>query len=247
MVTTGGIDCRTTSVASSDGRHQNARVLNLDDSTIRTESRSRMASGSRSTGTAAPFRSSRRRFKRRRTSLEAKQQRVLYELLLTSRDRFVGVAHSILQNKEDAEDAVQDAFLSACRYSRNFEGRSAVTTWFTRIVMNAALMIRRKRKTGGLQSFHDLNRGDTVLLENMPDRQLNPELTCSQMQSVQFLDALLNKLKPRLREAIRLTYYDELSASEASSTLGISLTTYKSRLLRGRRLLQAGARRQIAT
>jgi RNA polymerase sigma-70 factor (ECF subfamily) len=244
MVTTGGTDCRM-SVASSDRRHQNARVLNLDGPTLRLDCRVGTASGSRATGPARSLRTAARRFKEKHASREAKQERVLHELLLTSRERFVGVAHNILQNRDDAEDAVQDAFLSACRYSRNFEGRSAVTTWFTRVVMNAALLIRRKRKNGGLRSFHDLDAGDTVLIETMPDRKPNPELACSQTESVEFLDAGLKKMKPLLREAIWLTYYDELSASEASARLGISLVTYKSRLLRGKRLLKARARRRM--
>src|ERR1700719_2843547 len=68
------------------------------------------------------------------------------EMFLASRPRFVALAYSILRNKEDAEDAVQNALLSAYLHLRAFEGRSALTTWFTRIVLNAALMIRRKRK-----------------------------------------------------------------------------------------------------
>jgi hypothetical protein len=80
------------------------------------------------------------------TRTDALQRNTLQELFLTSRKRFVRIAYRILRNEEDAEDAVLDAFLSACRHLREFEGRSALTTWFTRIVMNAALMVRRKRK-----------------------------------------------------------------------------------------------------
>ncbi len=76
------------------------------------------------------------------TGMEAFQ-----EMFVASRSKFVAMAHAILRNREDAEDAVQDAFLSGYRHLRSFEGRSALTTWFTRIVLNAALMIRRKRKS----------------------------------------------------------------------------------------------------
>jgi hypothetical protein len=68
------------------------------------------------------------------------------EMFVALRPRFVGLAYTILRNKEDAEDAVQDALLSAYRHLRTFAGRSGFTAWFTRIVLNAALMIRRKRK-----------------------------------------------------------------------------------------------------
>jgi len=73
----------------------------------------------------------------------------IQEMFVAGRPRFVGLACSILRNKEDAEDAVQDAFVSACRHLRTFEGRSAFTTWFTRIVLNAALMIRRNESPCG--------------------------------------------------------------------------------------------------
>src|SRR5271165_6392195 len=57
--------------------------------------------------------------------MDARQQNILQELFLMSRERFIRTAYRILQNREDAEDAVQDAFLSACRHLREFEGRSA--------------------------------------------------------------------------------------------------------------------------
>lgn len=76
-----------------------------------------------------------------RTHSTSQQLQAFEELLLTSRPKFVGIAYAILRNKEDAEDAIQNASLSAFSHLRTFEGRSAFTTWFTRIVMNAALMI----------------------------------------------------------------------------------------------------------
>jgi DNA-directed RNA polymerase specialized sigma24 family protein len=107
-------------------------------------------------------------------------------------------------------------------------------------------MIRRKRKNEVLRSFRDLGTDDAVLVDTIPDIRPSPELACSQNESSAFLDALLNKIKPRFREAVRMAYYDELSAPEASSALGIPVTTYKARLLRGRLLLQAEARRQVS-
>jgi RNA polymerase sigma-70 factor, ECF subfamily len=62
------------------------------------------------------------------------------EMVLTSRPRFVTLAQAILRNREDAEDAVQNALLSGYLHLPSFEGRSALTTWFTRIVVNAALL-----------------------------------------------------------------------------------------------------------
>src|ERR1700722_12276974 len=68
------------------------------------------------------------------------------EMIVASRSKFLATANAILRNTEDAEDAVQNAILSGYLHLRSFEGRSALRTWFTRIVINAALMIRRKQK-----------------------------------------------------------------------------------------------------
>src|SRR5467141_4625762 len=78
---------------------------------------------------------------------EVMSMEAFQEMFVAYRPKFVAMAHSILRNREDAEDAVQDAFFSGYRHLRSFEGRSAITTWCSRIVLNAALMIRRKRTT----------------------------------------------------------------------------------------------------
>ena len=77
---------------------------------------------------------------------ESPRNTALEDMCVASRNRLVAVALSILRNRDDAEDAVQEAFLSAYRHWRSFEGRSALRTWLTRIVLNAAFMILRKRK-----------------------------------------------------------------------------------------------------
>jgi RNA polymerase sigma-70 factor (ECF subfamily) len=174
------------------------------------------------------------------TQSDGPQQNVLQELFLTSRKKFVRLAYRILENNEDAEDAVQDAFVSACRHFCKFEGRCALTTWLTRIVMNAALMARRKRKKTRC-SFHEMDAAMSSFAETVPDTQPTPELACSRSESHEILEVYLKKLNPLLREAVVTTYYDELSVTEASSALGVSLGTYKARLFRGRRLLQQRA------
>lgn len=168
------------------------------------------------------------------------QQNILQELFLTSRKRFVRIAYRILENNEDAEDAVQEAFVSACRHFGKFEGRSALTTWLTRIVMNAALMARRKRKSAR-NSLREMDVAMSSFAETVPDTQPNPELACLRAESYEILEAHVRKLNPHLREAVIATYYDELSVTEASSAVGVSQGTYKARLFRGRRLLQKRA------
>src|ERR1700736_4988231 len=195
---------------------------------------------SRATRPRTSKRSSGRRFRGGHTQSDAQQLRSLQELFLISRERFIRIAYWVLGNNEDAEDAVQDAFVSACRHFGKFEGRSALTTWLTRIVMNAALMARRKRKNARY-SFHEMDAAMSTFAETAPDTQPNPELAYSRAESYEILEVHLKELNPLLREAVVTTYYDELSVIEASSAVGVPPGTYKARLFRGRRLLQKRA------
>jgi DNA-directed RNA polymerase specialized sigma24 family protein len=99
------------------------------------------------------------------------------KIFAASRTKFVAIALAILRNKEDAEDAVQNAFLSGYVHLGSFEGRSALRTWFTRIVVNAALAIQRKRKASTIlplpenNNSYEVNWADTI-----PGSQLDPEM-----------------------------------------------------------------------
>jgi len=170
----------------------------------------------------------------------------VHEMFLTSRPKFLRQAYSILRNREDAEDAVQDAFLSAHRHLRTFEGRSAFTTWFTRIVFNAALMIRRKRKSSRLDSVPESTASeDTSWIERIPASEPDPETVYVQEQRAQFFHALVQKMSPMLREAFTLTYDKELSCVEAAAQLGVKPTTFKARLFRARHHLIKQATRSL--
>jgi RNA polymerase sigma-70 factor, ECF subfamily len=167
----------------------------------------------------------------------------LHELFVARRPRFVGLAYSILRNKEDAEDAVQDAFVSACRHLRTFEGRSAFTTWFTRIVLNAALMAWRKRKPSWTEAHAEpLSADDTSWTEKIPASQPDPEMVYAESETFRWIEVQLATMTPILRQAFTMTYCDELSNEEAGARLGVTTGTFKGRLLRARRHLmnQAG-------
>jgi RNA polymerase sigma-70 factor (ECF subfamily) len=168
-------------------------------------------------------------------------------MFLASRLRFVRLAYAILRNKQDAEDAVQDAFLSACLHLRNFEGRSALTTWFTRIVLNAALVIRRKQKNSRINSFPEsCNTDDIHWTETIPASQPDPEMLYTEKETFQLIDGLVEEMTPILRQALRTTYYDEKSNKEACALLGVKKGTFKSRLSRARQYLGNQAQPALA-
>jgi RNA polymerase sigma factor (sigma-70 family) len=173
-----------------------------------------------------------------KTHAEALRRRALEEMFVASRSKFVAIAYSILRNKEDAEDAVQNAFLSGYRHLRDFEGRSALRTWFTSIVLNAALMIQRKRKPSAIAPLPENSNSHGVdWIESLPASQPDPETAHAKQETLDLINGILGNMKPILRQALTMTYFDELSSSEACALLSISSATFKARLFRARREL----------
>ena len=182
------------------------------------------------------------------TREEVLRKDALEEMFVASRKRFLAIAYSILRNRDDAEDAVQEAFLSAYRHLRNVEGRSALRTWLTRIVLNAALMMQRKRKLSAVRPLSESGVShDDGWTENIPDSQPDPEMIHAERETIQFLDEKLAKLKPVLRQAFTMSYYDDLSGAEACAMLGVSYGTFKARLFHARRKLLDRTDRALVT
>src|ERR1700674_1217192 len=135
------------------------------------------------------------------TRAELMGRKAFEEMFVASRQKFVVTAHAILRNREDAEDAVQNAFLSAYLHLGSFEGRSAPRTWFTRIVLNAALMIRRKRKPSTIQPLPETSNSLEVnWTENIPALDPDPEMVHAEQETLQLIDGILGKMKPMLRQ-----------------------------------------------
>ena len=180
------------------------------------------------------------------TRTEVMGREAFEELFVESRQKFVSMAYAILRNREDAEDAVQNAFLSGHRHLRSFEGRSALKTWFTRIVLNAALMIQRKRKPIRITPLPENSSTHEVdWTESIPTSEPDPETAYAVCEISQLVNEILGKMKPALRGAFTMTYYDELSCQEACVLLGVSAGTFKARVFRARRLLLNQMRRVL--
>ena len=151
------------------------------------------------------------------------------EMFVASHPKFVATARRIVRNQEDAEDAVQNAFISGYRHLHGFDGRAALATWFTRIVMNSALMILRKRRLG-----ENAHCQEVKWIENIPSSQPYPETVFTGRQTLEIVEGILGKMKPLLRQAFTMTYFDELSSTEACAVLRVPLGTFKARLRRAR-------------
>ncbi len=181
------------------------------------------------------------------TQLEIPTTETFHEMFVKSRSKFVAAAYSILRNIEDAEDAVQNAYISGHVHLRNFQGRSTLKTWFTRIVFNAALMIGRKRKLVQ-QHVWETEWPPEEASERMnaiPSPQPDPETSCAKAEALGLIEELTAKLRPTLRQAFSMYYREEMSVPQARLAAGVSTSTFKARLFRARHQVMRGAKRAL--
>jgi len=147
----------------------------------------------------------------------------------------LGVALRRLRNVEDAEDAVQDALLAACRHIGQFEGRSQMSSWLTRIVINAAGMRFRSRWSKQVVSLDETAEdGSRALANELRDARPNPERICQQTEYEEMLERALAQISPKLRDAFRIREMAGLSTREAADALKITRNTLRSRVSRAR-------------
>lgn len=170
-----------------------------------------------------------------------------HEMFVTLRPKFVAMARAILRNREDAEDAVQNAFISGYLHLRNFQGRSALKTWFTRVVLNAALMIRRKRKLVELVPVPEWAAEEGgQWMDRIPSPEPDPEMYCAKTEAIGLMEELTAQLKPRLQEAFLMYYGNDMSVSQVHAMAGVSVSTFKARLFRARHQVISETKRALA-
>jgi len=144
-------------------------------------------------------------------------------------------ARHILGNTEDAEDALQDGLLSAYRNVARFEGHSKFSTWLTRIVINTALM-RRRRATGLRVTSLDATPAENKapISEYMQDDDPNPEQLFAHTELREMIQTNVGQLSSPLFTAFVLCGIEEYSQEEAARRLGITVTAIKARMHRAR-------------
>jgi RNA polymerase sigma-70 factor, ECF subfamily len=159
-----------------------------------------------------------------------------FEQLIKKYDRNVfRIAQHITQNREDAEDVVQDAFLKAYQNLKQFQGNSKFYTWLVRIAVNEALMKLRKRKTSKTVSMdEDVETEDGSVPREVADWSPNPEQLFGQSELSDILAKTIQGLPTGFRTVFVLRDVEGLSTEETAETLGLSVPAVKSRLLRAR-------------
>jgi RNA polymerase sigma-70 factor (ECF subfamily) len=156
------------------------------------------------------------------------------ELVNRYESKIFRLTWNITGNREDAEDAMQDAFLKAYSHLQGFQGDSRFYTWLVRIAANEALMRLRKRRPNQV-SLDEPIEGDTDLMSReLEDWRPSPEQRYAQSEMQNILAGVIEKLEPEYRIVLVLRDVEELSTQETADALGISVTAVKSRLLRAR-------------
>lgn len=156
------------------------------------------------------------------------------ELVNRYESKILRLTKNITGNREDAEDAMQDAFLKAYAHLDGFQQNSRFYTWLVRIAANEALMRLRKRRPGQV-SLDEPIEGDTDLMpRELEDWRPNPEREYAQAELQALMTEVLEKLEPEYRIVLVLRDVEELSTQETADALGISVPNVKSRLLRAR-------------
>ena len=166
--------------------------------------------------------------------------RKAFEILVKRHEqRVFFVARRITRRREDAEDVVQQSFQKAFTHLRKFEGRSAFSTWLTRIAITEALMLLRRRRGLHEVLIDDLNgNNETATVLEVPDSSPDPEAIYSQREWVEMLSLAVNELPAGIRRAIQLRDLDEQSSEETARIMGISVGALKGRMFHGRRKLR---------
>jgi len=160
--------------------------------------------------------------------------------------KVLSTTYRITRNREDAEDALQDSFLNAFLHIKDFDGRSSFSTWLTRIAINSALMILRKRRTSIEVALDDSGKdfadGNIPQFTTVTDANPTPEASVVEREREVLVREAVGALRPSIRRALGLHKLQELSINETAEMTGLTLTAAKSRLHQAKAQLRKSLR-----
>jgi RNA polymerase sigma-70 factor (ECF subfamily) len=168
------------------------------------------------------------------------------ELVRRYEGKIFRLAQHITQNREDAEDVLQETFLKAYEHLDQFQGNSKFYTWVVRIAVNQSLMKLRRRKTDRSVSLDEtIDTGEDTIVREIAAWGEDPEERFSREELGEILESAVKGLETPYRSVFVLRDIEELSTEETASALGLSIPAVKSRLLRARLQLREKLTRQF--
>ncbi len=173
--------------------------------------------------------------------LRAGEDRAYEELVREHGGRLLAVARRFLANDEDAQDALQEAFLSAFRSIDRFEGNSQLGTWLHRIVVNASLMklrTRKRHRETGLDDLLPRFLDDGHHAEPATDWRLESPSEAERKETGALVRKCIERLPPMYRTVLLLRDIEELSTEETARHLEVTPNAVKVRLHRARQALR---------
>jgi len=155
-------------------------------------------------------------------------------------DRILRTIFHITRNWHDAEDALQDAMLRAFSHLKGFQEKSSFSTWVTRIAINSALMMLRKKRVCQEIPFEGIGgSGDNYELREPKSPAEDPESRLARKEREELLNDAILRLPQVLREVVELRQARGYSTREIAQALRITVPAVKSRLSRARLALRA--------
>jgi RNA polymerase sigma-70 factor (ECF subfamily) len=169
----------------------------------------------------------------------SRDRAAMRHLITANNQRLFRAAWSILKDRHEAEEAVQAGYLNAFAAMEGFEGRSSLSTWLTRIVINEALgRLRTQRR-----NRERLQREGVTLIDNYRDRLAQsappaPDVSLAREQLRLLIEHAVADLPDSFRSVFVLREIEGLTVEETAATLEIPAATVKTRLHRARARLQ---------
>ncbi len=156
------------------------------------------------------------------------------ELMRRTSPASLRLAMSILRDRNEAEDEVQNSYLNAWRHVSRFQREAKFSTWMSRIVANQCLMRLRKLRAARFVYLDDAGPDEDIRPMEVADKRATPEAGFGGDEISTLLHREIAKLPPLLKGVLVLRDVQELSTEEIAGQLGITASAVKSRLLRAR-------------
>ncbi len=168
--------------------------------------------------------------------IEQKDDEAINEIAFRYIDKIYRLALSITKNSVDAEDVLQNIFLTLLEKIHYYRGDSKFSTWIYRVSVNATYSYLRKknRDKASMESDSNTEYGTTIEHE---DYSAIPDEVSINKEMLDTVRSSIDSLPDKYRIAIELRDVEGFSNHEASQILDISITAFKSRLLRARKML----------